>query len=214
MQALCGRAVDALLRREPGGEAIDNLAELVHLEELFDRQVDHRESLVSIDELDEAFVLQHAQRFSQRGTADTELFRQARLQEPEAGRERSVEDQIPQPVCDFVDEPRSFERREVGEGGRHAAQSTRPLTSWIQDPTLAGCRATASSNGCEYTANARFDIDMAFPVPLDELASFVPAFNANGPVNAIPYVGAAPPGILTTEDLPHIVPRGPRRAER
>jgi len=55
---------------------------------------------------------------------------------------------------------------------------------------------------------------MAFPVPLDELASFVPAFNANGPVNAIPYVGAAPPGILTTEDLPHIVPRGPRRAER
>jgi len=45
---------------------------------------------------------------------------------------------------------------------------------------------------------------------LDELASFVPAFNANGPVNAIPYVCAAPPGILTTEDLPHILPRGPR----
>ena len=66
------------------------------------------------------------------------------------------------------------------------------------------------------TRHAPFDIDMAFPVPLDELASFVPAFNANGPVNAIPYVGAAPPGILTTEDLPHIVPRGPRRpsAER
>ena len=62
--------------------------------------------------------------------------------------------------------------------------------------------------------DAPFDIDMAFPVPLDELASFVPAFNANGPVNAIPYVGAAPPGILTTEDLPHIGPRGPRRAER
>ena len=52
---------------------------------------------------------------------------------------------------------------------------------------------------------------MPFPVPLDDLASFVPAFNANGPVNAIPYVCAAPPGILTTEDLPHILPRGPRR---
>ena len=53
---------------------------------------------------------------------------------------------------------------------------------------------------------------MPFPVPLDDLASFVPAFNANGPVNAIPYVCAARPGILTTEDLPHILPRGPPRA--
>jgi hypothetical protein len=52
---------------------------------------------------------------------------------------------------------------------------------------------------------------MPFPVPLDDLASFVPAFNANGPVNAIPYVCAARPGILTTEDLPHILPRGPHR---
>jgi 2,4-diaminopentanoate dehydrogenase len=60
--------------------------------------------------------------------------------------------------------------------------------------------------------DAPFDIDMAFPVALDELASFVPAYNANGPVNAIPYVCAAAPGILTTEDLPSILPRGPRPA--
>lgn len=60
--------------------------------------------------------------------------------------------------------------------------------------------------------DAPFDLSMPFPVPLDDLASFVPAFNANGPVNAIPYVCGAPPGILTTEDLPHILPRGPRRA--
>ena len=58
--------------------------------------------------------------------------------------------------------------------------------------------------------DAPFDLSMPFPVPLDDLASFVPAFNANGPVNAIPYVCAARPGILTTEDLPHILPRGPR----
>ena len=57
--------------------------------------------------------------------------------------------------------------------------------------------------------DAPFDIRMPFPVPLD-LANYVPAFNANGPVNAIPYVCAARPGILTTEDLPHILPRGPR----
>ena len=58
--------------------------------------------------------------------------------------------------------------------------------------------------------DAPFDVSMPFPVPLDDLASFVPAFNANGPVNAIPYVCAAPAGLLTTEDLPHILPRGPR----
>ncbi len=58
--------------------------------------------------------------------------------------------------------------------------------------------------------DAPFDVSMPFPVPLDDLASFVPAFNANGPVNAIPYVCAARPGLLTTEDLPHILPRGPR----
>jgi 4-hydroxy-tetrahydrodipicolinate reductase len=61
--------------------------------------------------------------------------------------------------------------------------------------------------------DAPFDIDMAFPVPLDDLASYVPAYNANGPVNAIPYVCAARPGILTTEDLPSISPRGPRRPQ-
>lgn len=60
--------------------------------------------------------------------------------------------------------------------------------------------------------DAPFDLSMPFPVPLDDLASFVPAYNANGPVNAIPYVCAAPPGILTTADLPPILPRGPRPA--
>src|SRR5262245_42275408 len=58
--------------------------------------------------------------------------------------------------------------------------------------------------------DAPFDVTMPFPVPLDDIASYVPAFNANGPVNAIPYVCAAPPGMLTTEDLPHLLPRGPR----
>jgi hypothetical protein len=58
--------------------------------------------------------------------------------------------------------------------------------------------------------DAPIDLTMPFPVPLDDLASVVPAFNANGPVNAIPYVCAAAPGFLTTEDLPHILPKGPR----
>jgi len=58
--------------------------------------------------------------------------------------------------------------------------------------------------------DAPFDVCLPFPVPLDELADTVPAFNANGAVNAIPYVCAAAPGFLTTEDLPHILARGPR----
>lgn len=60
--------------------------------------------------------------------------------------------------------------------------------------------------------DAPFELSMPFPVAIDDLASFVPAYNANGPVNAIPYVCTASPGILTTEDLPHILPRGPRAA--
>lgn len=59
--------------------------------------------------------------------------------------------------------------------------------------------------------DAPFDVSMPFPVSIDDLASFVPAYNANGLVNAVPFVCAAPAGFLTTEDLPHILPRGPRR---
>ena len=58
--------------------------------------------------------------------------------------------------------------------------------------------------------DAPFDLDMAFPVPPGDIASYVPAYNANGPVNAIPYVCAAAPGIVSTEDLGFILPRGPR----
>ena len=73
-------------------------------------------------------------------------------------------------------------------------------------------------SACELTALAE-SYRAAFvrceaTVPLDDLASFVPAFNANGPVNAIPYVCGARPGMLTTEDLPHILPRGPRPVEQ
>jgi 4-hydroxy-tetrahydrodipicolinate reductase len=60
--------------------------------------------------------------------------------------------------------------------------------------------------------DAPFDMSMPFPVPLDDLAQYVPAFNANGLVNSIPYVCNAQPGILTTEELPHILSRGPRSA--
>ena len=59
--------------------------------------------------------------------------------------------------------------------------------------------------------DAPFDAKIAFPVPPEEIGSFVPGYNANLPVNAIPYVCMARPGILTSEDLPPILPRGPRQ---
>ena len=60
--------------------------------------------------------------------------------------------------------------------------------------------------------DAPLDVDLPFPVPLEDLGSFTPAYTANRPVNAIPYVCAAAPGILSTADLPPITPAGPRDA--
>ena len=60
--------------------------------------------------------------------------------------------------------------------------------------------------------DAPFDLSMPFPVPLDDLASFVPAFNANGPVNAIPYVcGARPRDAHDRGPPPHPPPWPPTR---
>ena len=61
--------------------------------------------------------------------------------------------------------------------------------------------------------DAPFDVELPFPIPLDELAAFTPAYTANRPVNAIPYVCAAAPGILSTVDLPPITPAGPRELD-
>jgi hypothetical protein len=58
--------------------------------------------------------------------------------------------------------------------------------------------------------DAPLDVTLAFPVPLDELGSVTPAYTANRPVNAIPYVCAAATGILSTTDLPSITTAGPR----
>jgi 4-hydroxy-tetrahydrodipicolinate reductase len=58
--------------------------------------------------------------------------------------------------------------------------------------------------------DAPLDVDLTFPVALDELDRFTPAYTANRPVNSIPYVCAAEPGILSTIDLPPITPAGPR----
>jgi 4-hydroxy-tetrahydrodipicolinate reductase len=56
--------------------------------------------------------------------------------------------------------------------------------------------------------DAPLDVGLAFPVAVEQLGATTPAYTANRPVNAIPYVCAAPSGILSTKDLPPIVPSG------
>jgi 4-hydroxy-tetrahydrodipicolinate reductase len=49
------------------------------------------------------------------------------------------------------------------------------------------------------------DIDVRFPVPPEEWAATSPGLTAHRPVNAIPFVCAAEPGIRTVVDLPQVI---------
>lgn len=61
--------------------------------------------------------------------------------------------------------------------------------------------------------DASLNVDLNFPVSVEELADYTPALTANPPVNAIPFVCAARAGLLRTEDLPPLVPAGPEAPE-
>ena len=49
-------------------------------------------------------------------------------------------------------------------------------------------------------------VDIMFPVADEDYAAYTPGLTAHRPINAIPAVCAAPPGIRTTVDLPQIIP--------
>jgi 2,4-diaminopentanoate dehydrogenase len=49
------------------------------------------------------------------------------------------------------------------------------------------------------------DVDVRFPVPPEDWAATSPGLTAHRPVNAIPFVCAAEPGIRTIVDLPQVV---------
>ena len=51
------------------------------------------------------------------------------------------------------------------------------------------------------------DVVITFPCALEDYADMTPGLTANRPVNAVPYVCEAAPGIRTTADLPQIVAR-------
>jgi hypothetical protein len=52
--------------------------------------------------------------------------------------------------------------------------------------------------------DAPLEIDIRFPIPVEESSSVTPGYTANRAVNAVPFVCAAPPGIRSTVDLPQI----------
>jgi 4-hydroxy-tetrahydrodipicolinate reductase len=54
--------------------------------------------------------------------------------------------------------------------------------------------------------DAPLEVTLRMPIPLDRMADVSPAYTANRAVNAVPYVCAAAAGIVTTLDLPQIVP--------
>lgn len=49
-------------------------------------------------------------------------------------------------------------------------------------------------------------VDLAFPIGTDQLAEVTPGYTAHPAVNAVAAVCAAPPGLVSTTDLPVIVP--------
>jgi len=54
--------------------------------------------------------------------------------------------------------------------------------------------------------DAPLDVQIRFPVPADEWAATSPGLTAHRPINAVPYVCAAEPGIRTSAELPQIIP--------
>ena len=53
--------------------------------------------------------------------------------------------------------------------------------------------------------DAPLDVELRFPISLEQMAETTPGYTANRAVNAIPVVCAAPPGIRTTVELPHVI---------
>lgn len=51
------------------------------------------------------------------------------------------------------------------------------------------------------------DISISYPVEPENYADMTPGLTANRPINAVPYVCEASPGIKTTVDLPQIIAR-------
>lgn len=96
-----------------------------------------------------------------------------------------------------------------GRGG--ASDLIRFTTNWYcADDIVPAWDLRPTGWRVRIRGDAPLDVELRFPIALDELGAFTPAYTANRPVNAVPYVCAAPQGIVETIDLSPIVPAGPR----
>lgn len=106
--------------------------------------------------------------------------------------------------------------------GTVAATRTR-VSGWVDGSELVSFTASwycspdvepawdLQSTGWRVTVegDAPLRVELPFPVAHDALGQVTPGYTANPAVNAIPYVCAATPGFLRTEQLPPLRPAGP-----
>lgn len=98
-------------------------------------------------------------------------------------------------------------RRMVYAGQRAGTDVVRITYCWYLTTDLDPAWAVGDTGWrVRVHGDAPLDVAMPFPVPIDDLADFTPAYTANIPVNAVPAVRAARPGILDVTDLPPILP--------
>ena len=95
--------------------------------------------------------------------------------------------------------------------GTHQGRPLMTFTaSWVCSQVLepAWELRGAGWNGwnVQVDGDAPVDVDIRFKIPEGRMGEMTPGYTANRPVNAIPYVCAAAPGIRTTVDLPQIIP--------
>ena len=101
-------------------------------------------------------------------------------------------------------------RRMVYTGQHDGVDIVRITYCWYLTPDLDPAWEVGETGWrVRVHGDAPLDVAMPFPIPVDDLADFTPGYTANLPVNAIPYVRAARPGILDVADLPPITPAGP-----
>jgi 4-hydroxy-tetrahydrodipicolinate reductase len=100
--------------------------------------------------------------------------------------------------------------RRVVAGRKDGVDVVRMTYCWYLTPDLDPAWDVGQTGWrVRVRGDAPLDVDIPFPIPLDDLADFTPAYTANPAVNAVPFVCAARPGFLSTHDLPPITPAGP-----
>ena len=97
----------------------------------------------------------------------------------------------------------------IGSAG--GAEALRFTANWYCTTDIEPAWDLASTGWrLQVRGDSSMDVDVRFPVAVEDLAAVTPAYTANRPVNAVSYVCQAAPGVLRTIDLPPVTPAGNR----